>query len=197
MIPARENCRRGATPKAGFRRKMRLRPGTAVATHLLGMPLHLIRSQNEPVCDRGQQEPVAAWCVRLLFQALVEVDGDAAVLHAGERPYLVVPTGPVEVADASLTPAAVEQLIGQILPDAARRTLQASGMAHANCVMPEDLSHARFTVTAARFQGDVRLEIHRLRLPNEAPTAGHVRRANRREAYDDLVLPSAEELWPA
>jgi hypothetical protein len=176
---------------------MRVRPGTAVAIQLLGMPLHLIRSQKEPVCDRGQQEAVAAWCVRLLFQALVEVDGDAAVLHAGERPYLVARTGAVEVANASLTPAAVEQLIGQILPDLARRTLQASGLAHANCLMPADLSHARFTVTAARFQGDVRLEIHRLRLPNEAPTAGNVRRANRHDPNDDLALPSAEELWPA
>ena len=162
------------------------------------MPLQLINS-FAGAADSGNQQNAAATCVHLLFRALVEADGDAAVMHAGERPYLVAPTGAIELADCRLTAMCLESLIDQFLSAAAKRTLSASGLAHADCALEEDLPLERFTVAAARSLGDLRLELHRLRVPDEdhVPHFTNAARAGRtHKQYDDLTLPSADELWP-
>ena len=56
-------------------------------------------------------------------RALVELDGDAAVMHIGRKPYLVAPAGAIEIGECGLTAAAVETLIVEILPDSARDVL--------------------------------------------------------------------------
>ena len=38
-----------------------------------------------------------------LLQAIVHVDGEAMVMHAGDKPYVVSPTGQVDLASRGLT----------------------------------------------------------------------------------------------
>jgi hypothetical protein len=155
--------------------------------------LHLIKDGD----DGSVPESPAAWCARLLFRAMVELDGDAAVMHIGQRPYLVARAGAIEIGDCCLTAAAVETLILEILPDTARDMLRVAGAAHANCFITEGLPGASFTATATRSQDGIGLEIHRLRRPGEPRAATASKAPTRTRAYDDLALPSADELWPA
>jgi len=43
-----------------------------------------------------------------LLQAIVKVDGEAMVMHAGDKPYVVSPTGQIELASRGLTLEAVD-----------------------------------------------------------------------------------------
>lgn len=159
------------------------------------MQLHLIKDDEDG--DGDVPESPAAWCARLLFRALVELDGDAAVMHIGQKPYLVAPAGAIEIGECGLTAAAVETLIVEILPDSARDLLRVAGAAHANCFITEGLPGANFTATATRTEGAIGLEIHRLRRPGEARASTASKGAIRaRNLHDDLALPSADELWP-
>ena len=54
--------------------------------------------------------------VSSLLQAIVRVDGEAMVMHAGDKPYVVSPTGQVELASRGLTLEAVNGIVGQLLP---------------------------------------------------------------------------------
>jgi len=105
----------------------------------------------------------AAACVRLLFQALVEVDGDAAVLHTGERPYIVAPSGAIELSEACLTTSCLERLIGQCLPHPVRQTFVASGRACVDRIVIDAMPRDRFSLSAIRSHGELRLDLHRLR----------------------------------
>ena len=45
--------------------------------------------------------------VSSLLQAMVSVDGEALVMHAGEKPYVIGPAGQVDLASRGLTLEAV------------------------------------------------------------------------------------------
>lgn len=139
-------------------------PGTWVAS-TVPVQFHLIKDDEDG--DGYLPESPAAWCARLLFRALVELDGDAAVMHIGQKPYLLAPAGAIEIGECCLTAGAVETLIVEILPDSARDVLRVASAAHANCFITEGLPGASFTATATRTQGAIGLEIHRLRRPGE------------------------------
>ena len=49
-----------------------------------------------------------------LLSAIVRADGDALVLHAGERPYVVAPSGQSELASRGLTLDAMQGIIAEI-----------------------------------------------------------------------------------
>ena len=51
-----------------------------------------------------------------LLQAIVHIDGEALVMHAGDKPYVVAPTGQVELASRGLTLDAVNGIVAQLLP---------------------------------------------------------------------------------
>jgi len=58
-----------------------------------------------------------------LLQAIVKVDGEAMVMHAGDKPYVVSPTGQVELASRGLTLDAVNGIVGQLLPSEIQNAL--------------------------------------------------------------------------
>src|SRR6185295_7286479 len=80
--------------------------------------------------DRSRQSNRARphrWCQRVqwreqmslvpsLLQAIVRVDGEALVMHAGDRPYGVSPTGQGELANRGLSIEAVNGILAQLLP---------------------------------------------------------------------------------
>ena len=65
--------------------------------------------------------------VTSLLTAIVRADGDALVLHAGERPYVVAPSGQTELASRSLTLDAMKGMLKELLPADAHQTLAEVG----------------------------------------------------------------------
>ena len=51
-----------------------------------------------------------------LLQAIVSLDGEACVIHVGEKPYVVAPSGQVDLATRGLTFEAVNGILEQLLP---------------------------------------------------------------------------------
>src|SRR3954470_1396798 len=102
-----------------------------------------------------------------LLQAIVRVDGEALVMHAGDKPYVVSPTGQVDLASRGLTLEAVNGIVSQLPPIELQNALEEFGaVQHELAPMPEFLGE-HFTVVAARGGDDVWAEIRRRRIPED------------------------------
>src|SRR6185503_7809768 len=102
-----------------------------------------------------------------LLQAIVKVDGEAMVMHAGDKPYVVAPTGQVELASRGLTLEAVNGIVGQLLPIEIQNALDEFGaIQHELPAFPE-FPGEHFTVVAARGGDDVWVELRRRRVADD------------------------------
>src|SRR4051812_546944 len=101
-------------------------------------------SSAEKRADRflGKRVPL----VHSLLSAIVRADGDALVLHAGERPYVVSPSGQTELASRPLTLDAMQGMLNELLPTEARLALDQDGAAQHNVVAPARLGGEGFSV---------------------------------------------------
>src|ERR1700676_362050 len=84
-----------------------------------------------------------------LLRALVRADGDALVLRAGARPYVMTDGARIDLGTRDLPPEVIRQLVETLLPLAARAALEEWGaVAH---VLPHmsEFAAEQFTVTAA------------------------------------------------
>jgi len=102
-----------------------------------------------------------------LLQAIVKVDGEAMVMHAGDKPYVVSPTGQVELASRGLTLEAVNGIVGQLLPAEIQSALEEFGAIQYELPALPEFPSEHFTVVAARGGDDVWVEIRRRRAPDE------------------------------
>jgi twitching motility protein PilT len=115
--------------------------------------------------------------VNSLLTAIVRADGDALVMHVGEKPYVVSAAGPVELSSRPLTFEAVGGMLGQLLPVERRHALDELGAIEHDLPPSPVASDERFTVVAARGGQDIWIEIRRHRAapaagPIEPPTPG-------------------------
>jgi hypothetical protein len=107
-----------------------------------------------------------------LLDAIVRLDGDALVMHVGEKPYVVTTSearnqfrgplawGQVELSSRVLTPDAVAGMLGQILPLEQRSALEEYGATEYEAIAanhPEE----QFTIVAARGGDDIWIEMRR------------------------------------
>ena len=105
--------------------------------------------------------------VTSLLTAIVRADGDALVLHAGERPYVVAPAGQLELASRALTLDAVKGMLNELLSAEARQSLDEIGAVQHELGDSTLLRRARrFSVVAARGGDDIWIEIRRQRAPD-------------------------------
>ena len=97
-----------------------------------------------------------------LLQAIVLMDGEALVLHVGDKPYVVAESGQVSLANAPLTAESIGQVIDELLPPESRRLLDDVGATQ--CVLPThpQFPSETFSVVAARGGDDLWLRDHRL-----------------------------------
>src|SRR3954468_7807473 len=102
-----------------------------------------------------------------LLQAIARVDGEAMVMHAGDKPYVVSPTGQVELASRGLTLDAVNGIVGQLLPAEIQNALEEFGAIQYELPALPEFPSEHFTVVAARGGDDVWVEIRRRRVPDE------------------------------
>jgi twitching motility protein PilT len=103
--------------------------------------------------------------VTSLLTAIVRADGDALVLHAGERPYIVAPTGQTELASRVLTLEAVKGMLREMLPADAQHALDEYGAVQQDIASPHFARNETFSVIAARGGDDIWIEIRRRRAP--------------------------------
>ncbi len=98
-----------------------------------------------------------------LLQAIVLMDGEALVLHVGDKPYVVAESGQVSLANAPMTAESVADVIDALLPAESKRLLGEVGATQ--CVLPDNplFPDERFSVVAARGGDDLWLEIRRTR----------------------------------
>lgn len=91
---------------------------------------------------------------------MIRADGDALVMHVGERPYVVVGAGTQDLSSQILNLGAMTGMLQQLLPSAAQDSLQEFGAVE-HRLPPRD--HDAFTVVAARGGDDIWIEIRRRR----------------------------------
>src|SRR5438045_3472781 len=99
-----------------------------------------------------------------LLQAIVKVDGEALVMHPGDRPYVVSPNGQVELASRGLTLDAVSGIVGQLLPPEIQDALDEFGAIQYHLPARPEFPGEHFTVVAARGGDDVWVEVRRRRV---------------------------------
>ena len=114
--------------------------------------------------------------VNSLLGAIVRLEGDALVMHVGEKPYIVTTSksldafrgplawGQVELATRKLTVEAVSGMLQQLLPGEERQALTDFGAIEFE-LAPVEAVPGRFTVIAARGGDDIWLEIRYHRPP--------------------------------
>jgi twitching motility protein PilT len=99
-----------------------------------------------------------------LLQAIVRVDGEALVMHVGDKPYVVSPTGQVDLATRGLTLDAVSGIVNQLLPIESQRAFDEFGAVQFELPPMTEFPGEQFTVVAARGGDDVWAEIRRRRI---------------------------------
>jgi len=107
-----------------------------------------------------------------LLDAIVRLEGDALVMHVGEKPYVITASasmntyrgplawGQVELSSRVLTLDAVSSMLAQILPADQQRALDEFGAIEHEILPPNGILD-RFTVIAARGGEDVWVEVRR------------------------------------
>ena len=100
-----------------------------------------------------------------LTSAIVRADGDALVMHVGERPYVVVGTQTINISMHGLNLEAMTGMLTQLLPADAQTQLEEFGAVEYRIPPQGD---DRFSVVAARGGDDIWIEIRRRRQPAAA-----------------------------
>jgi twitching motility protein PilT len=102
-----------------------------------------------------------------LLQAIIRINGEALVMHPGDKPYVVGPAGQVELASRGLTFDAVNSIVLQLLPLEVQQALDELGAVQYPMPRQAEFPHERFTVVVARSASDVWAEIRRKRVPDD------------------------------
>src|SRR5687768_13168840 len=95
-----------------------------------------------------------------LLSAIVRADGDALVMHVGERPYVVVGTQTINISTHDLNLDAMTAMLAQVLPAESQAQLEEFGAVEYKIPQQGD---DRFSVVGARGGDDIWIEIRRRR----------------------------------
>ena len=102
-----------------------------------------------------------------LLNAILRLDGEALVMHVGEKPYVVAPSGQVELASRPLNFDAVSGMVSQLLPVELQRALDEFGAVQYEFPKLDEFQGEHFSVVAARGGEDVWVEVRRRRLADD------------------------------
>src|SRR2546428_8065546 len=140
-----------------------------------------------------------------LLQAVIGLDGEALVIHVGEKPYVVAPSGQGELATRALAFEAVTGILEQMLPAESRQALEEFGAIQYELPLLPQFRSEHFTVVAARGGDDVWVEVRRRQTTDDdlvpadmsetpQPLPAHDPVLIRSEDAD-LELPDSAHLW--
>jgi twitching motility protein PilT len=96
-----------------------------------------------------------------LLRAIDRADGEALVMHVGEKPYVVTAQGPAEIAAKALSIHAMTGMLEQLLPAESRQALNEVGAVEYHLPNDEAFPGMRYSVVAARGGDDIWIEIRR------------------------------------
>jgi twitching motility protein PilT len=113
-----------------------------------------------------------------LIRAIDRADGEALVMHVGEKPYVITASGHAELAARPLTCPAMTTMLDQLLPTEARQQLDEFGAVEHHLSPHATHSEVQYTVIAARGGDDIWIEIRRRK---EVPSASKPAPASLRE----------------
>ncbi len=102
-----------------------------------------------------------------LLQAIVHLDGEALVMHAGDKPYVVSPSGQVDLATRGLALDAINGIVNHLLPIESQHALDEFGAVQYELPARSEFPGELFTVVAARGGDDIWVEVRRRRVPDE------------------------------
>src|SRR5262249_28405323 len=102
-----------------------------------------------------------------LLQAIVQLDGEALVMHVGDKPYVVSPTGQVDLASRGLSFDAVAGVVNQLLPIESQQALDEFGAAQYELPAMPEFPGEHFTIVAARGGDDVWAEVRRRKISED------------------------------
>jgi hypothetical protein len=127
----------------------------------------------------------------------VQLDGEALVMHVGDKPYVVSPNGQVDLATRGLALDAVVGIVNQLLPMELQRTLDEFGAAQYDLPPLREFPGEHFTIVAARGGDDVWAEIRRRRIRDDDRVPmelfGAERPARAQELRSDAQTPASQE----
>jgi twitching motility protein PilT len=129
--------------------------------------------------------------VPALLRAIALIDGDALVLHVGDKPYVLSATGQVDLAQRALTYDAVAGVIAELLPSDAQRALHELGVAQLELAELPEFPGEQFNIVAARGGDDVWVEVRRRHHGHERGGGAESRHAPRMTSFDGVSA-----LWP-
>src|SRR5581483_11901446 len=142
-----------------------------------------------------------------LLQAVIGLDGEALVIHVGEKPYVVAPSGQVELATRALTFEAVTGILEQMLPVESRTALEEFGAIQYELPLLAQFRNEHFTVVAERGGDDVWVEVRRHRAAEDDMVPADIFETSGAVAAPDpppiasadpgLQLPDSGHFWPA
>mgnify|MGYP003341391417 CR=1 FL=1 len=92
-------------------------------------------------------------------------------MHVGDRPYVVTPSGHVDLATRGLTLDAVTGIVSQVLTPEARQAFEEFGATQCDIAPMPELAGEQFTLVVARNGEDVWAEIRRHHVPTAAAFA--------------------------
>lgn len=128
-----------------------------------------------------------------LLNAILRADGDALVMHVGEKPYVVAPSGSIELSTHGLTLQAMLGVTAQLLPAEASRVLDEFGAVEHELA---SIDGDRFTVVVARGGDDIWIEVRRHRRSIKAAPAVEAGPASREEPVSPARNERAEAQPP-
>jgi twitching motility protein PilT len=107
-----------------------------------------------------------------LLRAIDRADGEALVMHVGEKPYVVTASGHAELAANALTVPAMMGMLDQLLPAESRKALNELGAVEYHLPPDQAAPGTRYSVVAARGGNDIWIEVRRRKtLEEPAPVA--------------------------
>ena len=107
-----------------------------------------------------------------LLRAIDRADGEALVMHVGEKPYVVTATGHAELAAKALTIPAMNGMLEQLLPADSRQLLDELGAVEYQLPpQPHAAPDIHYSVVAARGGDDIWIEVRRRKVEPEPVVA--------------------------
>ena len=89
-----------------------------------------------------------------LVAAVLKANGDGLVMHVGERPYVLSPTGTANLSERPLTVEAMKGVLTDLLSADDQHTLAELGAVERE-IIPEGAPGDRFLLVAARGRDDI------------------------------------------
>ena len=116
----------------------------------------------------GQKRYVSP--IETLIAAVLKSNGDGLIMHVGERPYVLSPTGTANLSERPLTVEAMKDVLSDVLSADDQHTLADVGAVERE-VVPQAPQGDRFLLVAARGGDDIWIELRRRRGVTATPPA--------------------------